>query len=179
MPDGTESQKKPRTGTKKDAPGDRSPDPQKHLESVVRHIKLVQENCLLLGKRLIEGGDEELGRMLIANGMAHDQSKFLGMEWNYLRDDVEGDIFKLALKQHVTTNSHHPEYWGGIGKMPDLLLAECACDWYARSSEFGTNLRDWVKNEATKKFNFTTNSHVYKRIKKFIDLLLDQPFDTV
>ena len=49
------------------------------IQDILRHIQNVQANCLLLGKRLIERGDFEIGRQLIANGMIHDNSKFQGI----------------------------------------------------------------------------------------------------
>jgi hypothetical protein len=39
---------------------------EEHLENLVRHIELVREAGLLLGKRLIRQGEEEFGRLLIA-----------------------------------------------------------------------------------------------------------------
>jgi hypothetical protein len=57
---------------------------EQHLDNLVRHIELVREACLLLGKRLIARDRQEFGRILIAHGFAHDASKFQGVEWEYL-----------------------------------------------------------------------------------------------
>jgi hypothetical protein len=87
---------------------------------------------------------------------------------------------KLAIHHHNTTNQHHPENWsGGISDMPDVFLAEFVCDIKARSEEFGTSLRDWIDNEATKKWNFTTDSEVYKKIMKYVNLVCEKPFDNL
>ena len=60
--------------------------------------------------------------------------------------------------------------------MPKVYVAEMVCDWYARSSEFGNDLRDWIKDKATKKFDMTVQSRVYKEIKDMVDILLDVTF---
>lgn len=153
---------------------------ENRLDGLIRHIKNVQDDCTLLGQRLIDRGETELGRMLIANGMIHDNSKFHGIEWLYLHDDIKEEdpiLFKQALTHHATTNKHHPECWpGGINEMPQLYIAEMICDWRTRSSEFGTDLWDWIKNKATEKFGFSTNGKAYKEIKFFTDLLLEKKF---
>src|SRR5712671_1729606 len=57
---------------------------EEHLDNLVRHIELVREAGLLLGKRLMRQGEEEFGRLLIARVFVHDASKFYGVEWKYL-----------------------------------------------------------------------------------------------
>jgi hypothetical protein len=150
------------------------------LSVLLRHIDNVRDSCLLLGQRLISRGEEEVGRKLIANGYKHDNSKFSGIEWLYLYEDVlesEPELFKAALFQHTHTNPHHPEFWpGGIDTMPREYKGEMVCDWHARSSEFGTDLRDWVKSKATKKFRMNNSGRTYKELKELLDLLLERKF---
>ncbi len=149
------------------------------LKSVCRHITHVQSSCSLLGERLIAAGERQTGHKLIANGFIHDNSKFRGIEWLYLHDDVletNPVMFTAAMIQHVHGNPHHPEYWDGIENMPRLYLAEFVCDTHARASEFGTNIRDWMKEDAAKKFGFAVQGKVYKNVKGLLDLLLDSPF---
>ena len=55
-------------------------------------------------------------------------------------------------------------------------IAEFVCDIHARASEFGTDVRDWVKGSAARRFGFTVQSRVYKDVKYFLDLLLQNPF---
>lgn len=149
-----------------------------HLDNLVRHIRLVQEATLLLGKRLIAAGREPFGRDLIKRGFVHDASKFHGIEWEFLHQgpDVPQEELRKAVVQHVTTNDHHPEYWGGIEKMPEIAVAEMVCDWYARSQEFGTGLREWFTQKASVKFRIRKNAKTWKRIQGFIDILLDNAF---
>ncbi len=151
---------------------------EQHLDNLVRHIELVREATLLLGKRLITQGRHELGRILIAQGFIHDASKFHGIEWDYLHAgrDVSKDALELAIKQHTRTNSHHPEYWGKISDMPESFVAEMVCDWYARAMEFGTDLRAWIKNTAISKYDIDINGLQYRWIVNFVDMLLENYF---
>jgi hypothetical protein len=150
-----------------------------HLEDILRHIEHVRDDCNLLGHRLIDLGEIDLGVDLIANGQVHDNSKLHGIELLYLNDDTkntEPELFRMAWQQHVTTNPHHPEYWGSIDNVPRIFLAEWVCDCHARSSEFGTDLREWIKEQATKRFKLNTCGKTYKQIKEFLDLLLERKF---
>lgn len=156
------------------------------IESIITHIQMVQSNCEKLGKKLILNGHSFLGRMLIYNGFQHDVSKFMGVEWEFLHTKEVSKLkgtkknnFIKSLEQHQLTNKHHPEYWGGIHNMPDVHIAEMVCDLVARSAEFGTNVREWIDNNATKKFGFKKGDDVYNKIMKYIDLLLDKPFENV
>jgi hypothetical protein len=85
----------------------------------------------------------------------------------------------MAVFHHAKTNSHHPEYWGHISLMPEVSLAECVCDWKARSEEFGTSLRDWIDVDATKRFDFEKDSKIYKQIMRFVDMICAKPFEQV
>lgn len=146
------------------------------VELALNHIHNVQRNCERLGLRLIKAdvqGGKQLGRELIANGQLHDNSKLRGLEFDHL---FHGDpILATAVKHHRSTNSHHPEFWGSIHKMPEIFIAEMVCDMAARGSEFGTSVRDWIKNEATKRYNFSMDDDTGKKITYFLDILTE-PF---
>lgn len=154
------------------------------IRFISRHIRNVEDNCFLLGERLMEKGEIDLGYKLIANGYIHDRSKFHGIEWDQLvpgePDVAESKLkLKLAVQHHNRTNPHHPEYWGSIHVMPRLFLAEMVADWKARSEEFGTSLRDWIDDQATKRFSFSKEEKVYEEIMEFVDLLCAKPFDNL
>ena len=152
---------------------------RKHLDALIRHIKLVQDAAQLMGKRLIDAGEPEIAIILIANSLSHDKSKFHGIEWNHLVREEDNELLKKALDQHYCTNMHHPEYWGGIADMPRIYIAEMVCDIYARSAEQGTDLRGWIKDVAVPKYNMTVRSKPYRIIKEFLDLLLEEKFKKV
>jgi hypothetical protein len=152
--------------------------PEQHLDNLVRHIEMVRAACLRLGKRLIAEGRAEFGRILVARGFTHDASKFFGIEWEYLRtgQDVPPEALKLAIRQHTLTNPHHPEYWGGFESMPEIAVAEMVCDWYARSQEFGTDLRHWIRTEAVPRFRMDVGGERYAWIQRFVGMLLEPGF---
>lgn len=143
----------------------------KKVNSRVQHIENVQRASRKLGEGLAGLGEFALARRLIQRAYKHDNSKFQGIEWTFLENDNE--FLKLAVQQHQQSNDHHPEYFSeGVRGMSESQLAEMVCDWYARSMEIGTDLRKWVAEVATQKYNFTLKSTTWKKIKKYIDLLL-------
>ncbi len=149
-----------------------------HIDNLIRHIELVREACTLLGKRLMKSGRVEFGRLLIAKGFEHDVSKFYGIEWTFLHagKDTPKEELNLAIQQHQSCNSHHPEYWGGIENMPELAVYEMICDWYSRSQEFGTSLRDWIRSVAMDRFKINPDGEVKKWIDTATDILLESSF---
>lgn len=154
------------------------------LDNLTRHIKNVQDNCLLLGERLIRIGEIELGRKLIANGFIHDASKFHGIEWSNLSTNAKDEEIakvkmKLAIQQHRAVNPHHVEYWGHIDRMPDLYLCELICDISARGQESGTNIRDWLNTVGIKSYDLDKDSKTYKKLNYYLDILLDKPLEKI
>lgn len=151
---------------------------EEHLDNLVRHIDLVRQAGLLLGKRLMTKGRKDFGRLLIARCYQHDISKFKGIEWKFLHagKDIDKEDLDRAVTQHVETNEHHPECHGGFVNMGELDIAEMVCDWYARSQEFGTGLRDWVKNCAIERYKIDTKSEQYKQLEEFLNLLIEDHF---
>ena len=104
------------------------------LETLIRHIEAVQDNCKRLGRRMIQEGDFEIGKRLIANSMSHDNSKFGSLEWDHLtRSDDDDEMLDAVIQVHNSSNLHHPEYWDGIKNMPRVYVAEMVCDWKTRS----------------------------------------------
>ncbi|MGL4442150.1 MAG: DUF5662 family protein, partial [Alsobacter sp.] len=77
---------------------------------------------------------------------------------------------------HVRTNSHHPEYWGGVANMPEIAVAEMVCDWYARAQEFGTGLRDWITQQAVDRYAIQIDSEQFAWIQKFTAMLTESQF---
>ena len=155
---------------------------ERKMRSILRHISHVRENCEVLGTKLIENHELENGRLLIANGLIHDNSKLHGIEWLHLNEHSkihEPEKFQSAIVQHTRTNPHHPEYvgWGCIHRMPRVYLAEMVCDWHARSSEFGSSVREWIDSCAVKKYDLGSGEAAYKQIIEFLDLLLERKFE--
>ena len=149
----------------------------KHIQSITRHVDNVRTGAKLLAERMFEQGEISMARLLVQKVLAHDASKFVGVEWEHLRAGNDpSETFPMALKQHQLTNDHHPEHWGGVKNMPEICLAEMVCDFYARSIEFGTDLRAYIKDVFMPKHGFTSKTKVYQQIKKFVDLIIEEPF---
>lgn len=158
-------------------------DDKAHLTAVLRHIKMVEQNCNILSIRLMDK-EPELALKLVQLGRLHDASKLEGIEWKYLRDGADDYWFKEALSVHRRYNKHHPEYWhGGIHSMPEEYVAEMVCDCLARSQEFGTDVRDWFfglsKNSAPEKYGYNGLDAVSEKIEKYLDLLLTPKFKKI
>lgn len=155
------------------------------IRAIARHIRNVEDNCFLLGEKLILQGEIDLGKQLIANGYIHDASKFHGIEFEYLSsgnptEENAALKLKLAIHHHNTTNPHHVEFWSnGINDMPDVFLAEMVCDLKARSEEFGTALMDYIENQGLERWKITKDHEAYKKILRFVGLLCDKPFDKI
>lgn len=150
---------------------------EKRLRLLLRHINHVRDNCSAIAENLIENGEFDFAKQLLANAQIHDASKFHGVEWEHL-NGWEDPLFEQAIRHHVTTNPHHPEYWsGGIHQMERLYIAEMAADWTARASELnGKGLVPWIEEDATRRFHFNSTDKIYKEIYEFIDLLLEPSF---
>lgn len=147
----------------------------KKLDVILRHCENVREACELLGKRLIERGEIEFGVQLIIHGRIHDLSKFDLYERTYLIGNDDQESLKMAVFKHRAANKHHAEFWGEVDSVPRIYLAEMVCDFKARSSEQGTNLKDFIK-EQIEKWGVSTSGKTYKTIKEFVDLLVDNSF---
>ena len=145
------------------------------------HITLVRQTAETLWERLCDIGELELAKKIAYRASTHDASKFTGLEFENLHlTNFKDDNLINAVNQHRSTNDHHPEFHvNGIKDMSREQIAEMVCDWSARSKEKGTGLREWIKEDATKRFNFTLQSKCYKDIKFFVDLLLDAPFKQI
>lgn len=162
-------------------------DDKKKLESLLRHITDVIHNCKILSFKLIEQGQFELAKKLIAQSFRHDNSKFYGYEWEYIGSEDEQHR-KLAINIHHSVNSHHPEYYErynmfgqteykrGIHKMCEVDICELVCDWKARSSEFGSCIHTWIREVAMPRFGFCESDEVYSKIMYYLGLLLEKPF---
>ena len=149
-----------------------------HLDDVITHQNHVRENTIKIGKALFAIGRHDLGRRLIARGHVHDYDKFFGIQWKYMRKGNEMNThMSLAIEEHVSTNSHHPEYHGSIHLMEELDIAELVCDWGARSTEFKTGLQEYIDGNAMEHHKFTKDDKVYKTIMYFKDMLCDKPFE--
>jgi hypothetical protein len=152
---------------------------KKKVQQTLEHIKRVQDNCFIIAYKLIDQNNYKLARLVIDRALAHDATKFSRKdEFNILvLGEDKNDQLQQAIKNHQYRNDHHPECWlNGIGDMSDEALIEMICDWRARSYERDMSLNEWIDQEATKRWNFTKEDVIYKRIMYFVDLLVEKPY---
>jgi|SRR5882724_6706329 len=145
------------------------------------HIDRVRR-CLTLMAELTEHTEE-----LIARAVVHDASKFGPKEripyiWlsEYHRRRRSGTPFRYpdgiedqvrnAIRHHVSTNRHHPEYHADPNDMTDVDLIEMVCDWTAMAQEFGEDggsARGWADKMFgnSEAFNEDKRRFVYRTIE--------------
>jgi hypothetical protein len=152
---------------------------QEKLNTILRHIKKVEDNCNLLARKMYDS-DPEWSRDLILRGRLHDSSKLIGYEFKNLW--TESPKFNIALGVHREGNRHHPEFFreDGIHGMTSLDVAEMVCDCLARSQEFGTDIRKWffgnTEQDAPFKYKYTNKDDVWRLMEKYLNLLLTPSF---
>ncbi len=147
------------------------------------HIERVRK-CLTLLARVTEYGDE-----LTERARVHDASKFGAEEripyvWltEYHRCRKSGEQFEYpegmaervqqAIRHHVTTNRHHPEFHASPNDMSDVDLIEMVCDWTAMAQEFGQDggsARGWADKSIGKRVAFNSDKRQF--IYQVIDAL--------
>jgi Family of unknown function (DUF5662) len=151
------------------------------------HIERVRR-CLEL---LARGSDRSAE--LLARARDHDASKFGPEErvpyvWltEYHRCRRSGEPFaypggvadevKRAVRHHVTTNRHHPEFHADPNDMTDVDLIEMVCDWTAMAQEFGQaggSARGWADKTVGPRVAFDAEKRrfIYAMIEKLDRLL--------
>jgi hypothetical protein len=148
------------------------------IKASLRHIENVRQNVQIVVDKLLDLGKFNTARLLIAYSLGHDQSKFADLKQFNTIVLGEGTVedLKEAVRIHGESETLHPEFYDSIHKMPAWCVAEMVCDWKARSSEFGKDIREWIDNEAAKRYGFTKEDNIYKLITFFLDMLLEKPF---
>lgn len=150
-----------------------------------KHISLVQKWLSKINK--------EFPSLSNVSGLGHDASKYeepeytpyVEINWDYyckdngIKNVVPHDMSEKmnnATIHHITSNSHHPEYWDfdfnpamlnrenrdavpekmvDATSMPQHAIKEMCADWMAMSEEKGTDPLDWAKKNINKRWKFT------------------------
>mgnify|MGYP003423105453 FL=1 len=164
-----------------------TPEMIKHFEDRTnRHINLVRQSIKKIVNKFPEFSK------LLDRGKVHDDSKFkepertpyIFLTWQNKTDrngsptdhpmKIDKGVMQQATLHHITTNSHHPEYWDKLGanvdinnrnnanfivdatKMPPLDIAEMIADWNAMSEELRTNTpRQWFNKQREVRWHFS------------------------
>jgi len=147
----------------------------KRRRLLIKHIDYVRTDCDFISEYFLSNNEDLDCLEIMRRGRAHDLSKFDDLEWNHL-NGFDDPLFIEAIKHHRLTNDHHPEFHGSIHNMPRICVAEMVCDWKARSTQFGSDLEQWIEKDAKRIWDFNDNDEVSKTIKEFLNVLLEKPF---
>lgn len=145
------------------------------------HIERVRE-CLSVMASVTDHADE-----LRERARVHDASKFgeeerLPYIWltefhrcrrggePFAYPDGMAERVDAAIRHHVSTNRHHPEFHADPNEMTDVDLIEMVCDWTAMSQELGQDdgsARGWAdKTLGTRlRLNDERRTFVYRMIE--------------
>lgn len=122
---------------------------------------------------------------LMQRARTHDRSKFekheytpyVWLSWkrkkgneSFKYPDGVQDAVDKAIKNHMKSNRHHPEYHNNVNKMTLLDIAEMVCDWHSFHYEFGGDTKKWADNHIGKRWHF--NDGAKKLIYRYIDVLM-------
>lgn len=155
---------------------------KKYLEDTISHKKYFFDSAYKISIYFLENDNEKMALDILRRAFVHDYSKLSSKEFNSflvfedynnsLRDasvlyKKEEEVF---LKEHWKNNKHHPEYWDNPSKMQEIDIVEMVCDWHARSVEYGTDLKEFVKTRQHNRFQFS--DEMYEKINKYIEILL-------
>ena len=171
-------------------------------ERTHRHIGLVQGAIAKIVKAYPEFDE------LVEIGKHHDEGKFkdperepyVSLTWRHKMeaendefDPINGKGYQTpgmldkedendATLHHITSHSHHPEYWVkdeadaestravDASPMPDIAIAEMVADWAAMSEEIQKNTaREWYDSVKMTRWNFSDHQDqlIDKLIKVF------------
>lgn len=141
---------------------------------IVSHIQRVHENGLKLAEELIKGGRSRFARRITIEVFKHDLSKFGEFEYTKFFSGDKEEL-KQAVAHHRWTNPHHIQYYEEYKDIPEVQLACMACDFKARSEEFGDNVKKYLKEFCEEK-KISVNTNFYKKLTGFLNLIIEDKF---
>lgn len=131
------------------------------------HKEFVEKSCEKLASYLERTGAVNHAQMLRERAKIHDNSKIsiedelsalsrIINDKSTFKDATKqlSQIQKDAIKLHWKHNTHHPEHFKSLTDMSRLDVMEMCCDWHARSTQYGTNFLEYVKEQQKIRFKF-------------------------
>lgn len=156
----------------------------KQLNDISVHKQFVIASCHKMAEILFKEGKNDLALQLMARAFKHDASKLLPDEFygmsrfaddtSSLKDpnkSLESEKQKY-IDLHWQRNKHHPEYWQDVIQMEEIDILEMACDWYARSTQFESDLLEFVKTRQKNRFHFP--QEFYQKLLTYCEILVKQ-----
>lgn len=153
-----------------------------YIRDLINHKKYFFESAYKLSSYFLENNQEDMALEIVKRAFIHDFSKLSENEFssfmvfkNYNSSLKNADVSyceeeKVFLTEHWKHNRHHPEYWSDINDMSEIDIAEMVCDWHARSTEFNTDLREFIAVRQENRFQFS--EEILKKVTKYVEILL-------
>lgn len=142
-------------------------DYEKTFRDTMIHKNYVEKSANKLIRYLEQEGAFEHANLLRERAKIHDNSKIsCADELNALSKIINDksslkdanipltSFKKDAIAIHYKHNSHHPEHFKSVLDMSKLDILEMCCDWHARSTQYETNLLEFVKIQQRERFHF-------------------------
>ena len=139
---------------------------REHISDTLRHKQLVIESGLTIIHYLYENHRDNEALQLARRCARHDDSKLEFDEMQaFLQLPNEGENMKNAntplsdgvtklIQKHWAHNKHHPEFFKDYHEMTEIDIMEMVCDWHARSKQYNTNFKEFVKTRQQIRFHF-------------------------
>jgi hypothetical protein len=142
-------------------------DTEKMFQDTFIHKGYVIQVAAKFAEWLRNNGQEQDAEALLINAKVHDNSKILNKDEFRALTSIVNDktsmrdknaslsVYKQdAIELHWKNNTHHPEHFHDIREMSRQQRQEAACDWCARSIQYGTDLVDFIEARQKDRFHF-------------------------
>lgn len=156
---------------------------EKMFQDTFIHKGYVTKSCKKLANYLMSKDIENHAMALMERAKVHDNSKItcedeLRALSGIIEDksclrDASSRLSQLkldAIKLHHKHNAHHPEHFKNCEDMTKLDIMEMCCDWHARSTQYGTDLIEFVKIRQEDRFHFP--QRMYEEILYYCNILI-------
>lgn len=157
-------------------------DYEKMFQDTYIHKSFVKKSCKKLADYLRTQNMDYHADLLMKRAEVHDDSKVKCADELFALSTIINDKSSLksatkalsqlktdALKLHWKHNDHHPEHYKNVADMPRDAMMEMCCDWHARSTQYGTDLLEFVKIRQEDRFHFP--KYMYDEIYHYCEIL--------
>lgn len=129
-------------------------------QKMFHHADLLMQRAEVHDNSKISCEDEMTALATIINdkGSLQDASKALSQ----IKED--------AIHLHWKHNSHHPEHYANYADMEKIDILEMCCDWHARSTQYHTDLLEFVDKRQEDRFHFP--KYMYEEIRHYCEILI-------
>ncbi len=153
------------------------------FRDTIIHKEYVKKSAEKLARYLEEEGAVEHAQLLRERALIHDESKMscedelhalarIIMDKSTLKDPTKqlSQIKKDAIELHWKHNTHHPEHFKTPIDMSKIDIMEMCCDWHARSTQYKTNLMEYMNTQQEIRFHFP--DWMFNEIVHYCEILL-------